>query len=225
MKYLPNFFKKGQIKKIFICFPDPHFKAKNHRRRIVSEALLSEYAYCLEPNGLLYTITDVKELHDWHVEKCEAHDGFVRYTSTDAGGDAEQNSLLETDPGVKAIRDETEEGKKVTREGRSKYIAVYRRLPDAEVPKLGARFFDGSGVETAVGGDGGGGGGGGGGNVNCGGRSKKRGGRKRKSAPGTVDGEHPKTNLANPKYVKPGDEAWRHDKGNFEITTDKTEGK
>ena len=37
MKYLPHFFRKGQLEKIFFCFPDPHFKAKNHRRRIVSE--------------------------------------------------------------------------------------------------------------------------------------------------------------------------------------------
>jgi tRNA (guanine-N7-)-methyltransferase len=37
MKYLPNFFHKGQLEKIFFCFPDPHFKAKNHRRRIISE--------------------------------------------------------------------------------------------------------------------------------------------------------------------------------------------
>lgn len=36
MKYLPNYFEKGQLTKIFICFPDPHFKAKNHRRRIVT---------------------------------------------------------------------------------------------------------------------------------------------------------------------------------------------
>ncbi len=61
MRYLPNYFYKGQMDKIFICFPDPHFKAKNHRRRIVSYALLSEYAYILAPGGRLYTITGKKE--------------------------------------------------------------------------------------------------------------------------------------------------------------------
>lgn len=40
MKYLPNYFEKGQLKKIFFCFPDPHFKAKNHRRRIITLVLL-----------------------------------------------------------------------------------------------------------------------------------------------------------------------------------------
>lgn len=35
MKYLPNYIKKHQLEKIFICFPDPHFKKRNWRRRIV----------------------------------------------------------------------------------------------------------------------------------------------------------------------------------------------
>jgi tRNA (guanine-N7-)-methyltransferase len=44
MKYLPNYFEKGQLEKMFFLFPDPHFKEKNHRRRIISTALLAEYA-------------------------------------------------------------------------------------------------------------------------------------------------------------------------------------
>jgi tRNA G46 methylase TrmB len=47
----------GQLEKIFFCFPDPHFKAKNFRRRIISSILLSEYAYFLAPNARLYAIT------------------------------------------------------------------------------------------------------------------------------------------------------------------------
>jgi tRNA (guanine-N7-)-methyltransferase len=35
MRYLPHYFKKGQLSKLFFCFPDPHFKLRNHRRRIV----------------------------------------------------------------------------------------------------------------------------------------------------------------------------------------------
>jgi len=47
----------GQLEKIFVCFPDPHFKAKNHRRRIVSANMLGEYALVLYPGGRLYMIT------------------------------------------------------------------------------------------------------------------------------------------------------------------------
>jgi tRNA G46 methylase TrmB len=41
MKFLPNFFTKAQLNKIFLCFPDPHFKARKHKARIVSTTLNS----------------------------------------------------------------------------------------------------------------------------------------------------------------------------------------
>jgi tRNA (guanine-N7-)-methyltransferase len=119
MKFSPNYFHKASIRKIFFCFPDPHFKRKNHPRRIVSTRLLSEYAYFLKPGvGMLYTITDVKELHEWHVSKCNAHPLFERVTD-------EEN---DNDPCVRAMITETEEGKKVERNGGNKYFAVYRRI-------------------------------------------------------------------------------------------------
>ncbi|KAH9412864.1 tRNA (guanine-N(7)-)-methyltransferase [Dermatophagoides pteronyssinus] len=31
MKYLPNFFRKSQLSKIFFLFPDPHFKKQKHK--------------------------------------------------------------------------------------------------------------------------------------------------------------------------------------------------
>lgn len=41
---------------------------------------------------------------------------------------------LEKDPCVGVMREETEEGKKVTRNKGNKYVAVFRRLPDPEWP-------------------------------------------------------------------------------------------
>lgn len=60
MKHMPNFFAKGQLSKIFFLFPDPHFKLRKQKARIVTTALLAEYAYVLRPGGILYTVTDVK---------------------------------------------------------------------------------------------------------------------------------------------------------------------
>jgi tRNA (guanine-N7-)-methyltransferase len=124
MKYLPNFFPKASLEKLFFCFPDPHFKRKNHPRRIVSERLLSEYAFLLKPEvGRLYCITDVKDLHDWHVEKCDAHPLFERLTEDE----------MEADPCVMLMKTETEEGKKVKREGRfghDMYYQVYKRVDE-----------------------------------------------------------------------------------------------
>lgn len=31
MKYMCNYFRKDQLEKLFFLFPDPHFKASNHR--------------------------------------------------------------------------------------------------------------------------------------------------------------------------------------------------
>lgn len=124
MRYLPNFFAKGQIEKIFFCFPDPHFKPKNHRRRIVNDNLLTEYAYFLAPQGLLYTITDVLELHTWHVEKCNAHPCFERIPDEE---------ILRDDPAVTAMIEETEEGHKVARNNGKKYFAVYRKREVTEM--------------------------------------------------------------------------------------------
>mmetsp|Transcript_32672 Transcript_32672/g.55710 ORF Transcript_32672/g.55710 Transcript_32672/m.55710 type:complete len:321 (+) Transcript_32672:88-1050(+) len=127
MKYLPNFFPKAALEKLFFCFPDPHFKRKNHPRRIVSERLLSEYAFLLKPEvGRLYCITDVKDLHDWHVEKCDAHPLFERLTEEE----------MEADPCVTLMKTETEEGKKVKREGRfghDMYYQVYKRVDETLV--------------------------------------------------------------------------------------------
>ena len=121
MRYLPNLFRKSQLSKMFFCFPDPHFKAKKHRRRIISHGLLAEYAYLLRPGGRLYTITDVPELHEWMTSHCRAHACFREVPA----------DKLDHDPAVACMRESTEEGKKVARGGGSKYYAVFVRVEDS----------------------------------------------------------------------------------------------
>lgn len=120
MKFLPNFFKKAQLSKIFICFPDPHFKARKHKARIVSTTLNSEYAYALRPGGIVYTITDVEALHLWMVQHLDAHPSFERVSEEE----------VQEDECVKVMREETEEGKKVARNQGQKFVALFRRLED-----------------------------------------------------------------------------------------------
>lgn len=124
MKFLPNFFTKHQLRAIFLCFPDPHFKTRKHKARIVSHTLNAEYAYALRPGGKVYTITDVEDLHLWMVERFEKHPSFERV------GEEE----VEADELVGVMREETEEGKKVTRNGGRKFVAVFRRTEDPEWP-------------------------------------------------------------------------------------------
>ncbi len=122
MKFLPNFFTKGQLSKIFFCFPDPHFKARKHKARIITETLCSEYAYVLKPGGVAYTITDVEDLHKWMVTHLTNHPLFERLTE----------EWEKSDVCVDIMTRETEEGKKVARNNGKKFVACFRRLPNPE---------------------------------------------------------------------------------------------
>lgn len=120
MKFLPNFFHKAQLAKVFICFPDPHFKARKHKARIVSPTLAAEYAFVLRPGGIVYTITDVEALHRWIVSHLDAHPSFSRLSAEEE----------REDDCVELMINETEEGKKVKRNGGQKFVALFRRLED-----------------------------------------------------------------------------------------------
>ncbi|XP_012587728.1 PREDICTED: tRNA (guanine-N(7)-)-methyltransferase [Condylura cristata] len=120
MKHLPNFFHKGQLTKMFFLFPDPHFKRTKHKWRIISPTLLAEYAYVLRVGGLVYTITDVRELHDWMCTHFEGHPLFERVPLDE----------LSEDPIVRHLGTATEEGKKVLRNGGKNFPAVFRRTED-----------------------------------------------------------------------------------------------
>lgn len=124
MKFFPNFFEQSQLEKIFFCFPDPHFKQKKHKARIITSTLVSEYAYALQPGGIIYTITDVLDLHQWMVEHLTKHPLFERLSK----------EWEESDVCVKKMTYETEEGKKVARNNGSKYIACFKRLQNPNWP-------------------------------------------------------------------------------------------
>jgi len=118
MKHLPNFFHKGQLSKMFFLFPDPHFKKAKHKWRIINKTLLAEYAYVLQPGGFVYTITDVKDLHEWMVDHFTKFPLFVRVPDEE----------LKADVVVDKIYNSTEEGQKVTRNKGEKWLAVFRRI-------------------------------------------------------------------------------------------------
>ncbi|GAA5967192.1 hypothetical protein JCM21900_004724 [Sporobolomyces salmonicolor] len=142
MKFLPNFFEKGQLSKIFFLFPDPHFKARKHKARIISPTLLAEYAYVLRPGGLLYTITDVPDLHIWMTSHLASFPLFARLTEEEIdnlgyesgegveGVESGELSRERERAVMEAVKRRTEEGKKVERNEGGKEWSVWRRLPD-----------------------------------------------------------------------------------------------
>lgn len=123
MKFLPNFFHKGQLSKMFFCFPDPHFKQRKHKARIITNTLLSEYAYVLKEGGVVYTITDVEDLHNWMVKHLEEHPLFERLSE----------SWENEDKCVSIMRNATEEGKKVERKKGDKFVACFKRVQTPDI--------------------------------------------------------------------------------------------
>jgi tRNA (guanine-N7-)-methyltransferase len=82
----------------------------------------------------LYCITDVRELHEWHVKKCGTHPCFEcivvvhpQDKNVSSARDVIERAQRE-DPCICAMMNETEEGKKVHRNGGDKFFAVYRRV-------------------------------------------------------------------------------------------------
>ncbi|OAG29672.1 tRNA (guanine-N7-)-methyltransferase [Nematocida displodere] len=116
MKFLPNYIEKGAVSKMFILFPDPHFKKKKHKARIVSSTMLDIYQYVLQPEGLLYIATDVEELFVYMVGCLEAHPLFSRVPEP------------ETNPLFSVIIEETEESKKADMKNSRKHRAIFRNV-------------------------------------------------------------------------------------------------
>jgi len=119
MKLLPNFFEKGQISKMFFLFPDPHFKKRNNKRRIITRQLLCTYAYLIPVGGELYTITDVKDLAEWMQSALDAFPLFERINDEE---------WLKNDVCANLIQNVSEEAKKVDRFKGDKHMAIYRRI-------------------------------------------------------------------------------------------------
>jgi len=121
MKFLPNYFSKHSLSALFFLFPDPHFKLRKHKARIISPTLLAEYAYVLRPGGIVYTITDVKDLAEW----MKAHlSAFPLFETVDV----EALRAEGKGPILDAVWASTEEGKKVDRNNGEKWLACFRRI-------------------------------------------------------------------------------------------------
>ena len=95
----------------------------------------------------MYTITDVEEYHYWILDHFRDVPTSMDLDSAepaevDVGHEAGIKDLwervpdeeLQHDPCVGCMKDSTEEGKKVSRNKGSKFVAVFRRKDDPEWP-------------------------------------------------------------------------------------------
>ena len=54
---MPRLFAPGGVRRFFLNFPDPWFKSRQHKRRVIGPQLVAEIGRALEPNGELYVMT------------------------------------------------------------------------------------------------------------------------------------------------------------------------
>jgi tRNA (guanine-N7-)-methyltransferase len=118
MRTLMRYICGNTIEMIFILFPDPHFKKRKEKWRIISPHLMDEYAFIMKPGGVLYLVTDVQSYFEFAVPIIEAHPLFERL------------AIGEDDEILQIAMTATEESKKVTRNGGRKFPGAFRRIPN-----------------------------------------------------------------------------------------------
>lgn len=55
---IANYFDSDEVDEIWITFPDPHLKARKHRKRLTSLRFLKEYTRFVKDGGLIHLKTD-----------------------------------------------------------------------------------------------------------------------------------------------------------------------
>jgi tRNA (guanine-N7-)-methyltransferase len=56
---MPRLFAPRTVRRFFLNFPDPWWKSRQHKRRVIGPALMSEIHGALEPGGELFVQTDI----------------------------------------------------------------------------------------------------------------------------------------------------------------------
>lgn len=56
---LPRLFAPASVRRFYLNFPDPWFKSRQHKRRVINPGLIAELARALQPGGELYVMTDI----------------------------------------------------------------------------------------------------------------------------------------------------------------------
>ncbi len=112
--FLPNYFQPNSIKKIFVLFPDPHFKKRKQKGRMICRQMMNVFKYLLCDEGELYISTDVKDLFD---DMCEVVSSSGLY--------AEQKNLTE-DPLYELCYKGTDEANRAGLKTGTTFGKVYR---------------------------------------------------------------------------------------------------
>ncbi len=91
---LPN----GSLQRISIQFPDPWFKKRHQKRRVVQPELVEELSLHLAPGGMVFLQSDVKDVEIEMCDRFQEHPGFVRQDSVCQDSVRQASEWLEVNP-------------------------------------------------------------------------------------------------------------------------------
>jgi len=73
---LRHLFAPGDLSRVTIQFPDPWFKKRHHKRRIVQPRLVADLALLLQPGSPVFLQSDVREVAEEMVDRFLEHPQF-----------------------------------------------------------------------------------------------------------------------------------------------------
>lgn len=74
---LPVVIDDGQLAEMFLLFPDPWWKTRHHKRRVIQPDFLDLLARKMKPGGKVWIRTDVGPLAEDMMADLDAHDSFA----------------------------------------------------------------------------------------------------------------------------------------------------
>lgn len=84
---LTEWFAPAEVGRIYINFPDPWKKSRQHKRRLTFPAFLRLYAKLLPAGGEIHFKSDNSPLFDWSLEQFEAEGWTLREVTHDLHAD------------------------------------------------------------------------------------------------------------------------------------------
>ncbi|HET6282656.1 MAG TPA: tRNA (guanosine(46)-N7)-methyltransferase TrmB [Polyangia bacterium] len=76
---LPRLFAPGSVSRFFLNFPDPWFKSRQHKRRVVSPLLIADVSAALGPGGEMFVETDIFDIALEAMATLEGHAAECRF--------------------------------------------------------------------------------------------------------------------------------------------------
>ena len=81
---LSSLFEPRSIQGATIQFPDPWFKRRHQKRRVVQPEFLNQLSDCLKDNGFLFIQSDVLEVASEMRDRIDANPAFIRSAASHA---------------------------------------------------------------------------------------------------------------------------------------------